>query len=211
MAAPSADRVASLTARKGKIDTAAAGYVGTPENKARVDAFAQRADARIGARIAGTPYTKPTTPLPAKTPGTTPIRDVRRSAGLPTRPMVPGGPFHLPGGGPNGPIESGPNPMGNFPNIAQMIEDALAKLPADQQAIARQRIGNLPATLHDYMTQIQSHLAEAQQGALPFHPSLEHTHGPDGGMMPTIGQGGLAGIPNLKALLQKGLPKPTGA
>lgn len=83
---PPAARVAALTARKTKIDTAVAGYQGDTGNTARVQAFGARADARIGARIAGTPYTRPTAALPARTAGTTPIRDVRTSAGLPTRP-----------------------------------------------------------------------------------------------------------------------------
>lgn len=85
--APGAARVAALTARKTKIDTAVAGYSGTPANTARIQAYGARADARIGARIAGTPYTKPTTPLPAKTAGTTPIRDLRTGLGLPVRPL----------------------------------------------------------------------------------------------------------------------------
>lgn len=71
---------AQLTARKAAIDASVAAYQGDATNTTRVQAFGQRADARLSARIAGTPYTKPTTPLPGKTAGTFPIRDVVQSA-----------------------------------------------------------------------------------------------------------------------------------
>lgn len=190
-----------IAQRAQKLDAANTTFqsgTASAQNKTRAAAFTSYADQRAAAAASGGP--KPTRPTSfgPKDPGTHPIRDLRTAAGLPTKAQ----PFHLPGGGPNGPIESGPRPTAtNLPNIQEAIDAALAKLPPDQAALARQRIGSLGSL-------IQGHIADAAAGGiLPFHPALEHAHGPNGEMIPAIGQGGLAGIPKLGGLLSGGLNK----
>jgi hypothetical protein len=76
-----------------------------------------------------------------------------------------------------------------MPKIQDLIDQMIGRLPADQQAIARQHI----TQFQPMFTQLQTRL-DSIGNQLPFHPSLDHIHGPDGQMLPAIGQGGLAGF-----------------
>lgn len=82
-------------------------------------------------------------------------------------------------------------------SLAEVLDRALAHMPLEQQSIVRSRIDPL-------ISQAQQHI-DGFGSQLSFHPSLDHAHGPDGGLMPPIGKGGLSGGP---ALL--GPPTPAG-
>jgi len=83
-----------------------------------------------------------------------------------------------------------------------IIEPLLAKLPAEQQAAVRARVTPLIAQAQQHFDGAGSHL--------PFHPSLEHAHGPDGAMIQPVGRGGL-GMPPAPPVRPPGFPhEPAG-
>lgn len=85
------------------------------------------------------------------------------------------------GPGAGGPRESGPKM-----DFTGWLNQQIGHLPSEIQSVIQQRW--LPLG-----QQIMSHIGQHAAGGIGLHPALDHSHGPDGGMLPPVGMGGLAG------------------